>query len=160
MRQELDDALATAEADTAVRVVLRGAGPSFCSGGDLEEFGTVEDPAQGHVIRLAVSPAARLERLQARTTAVVHGWCIGAGIELAAFAGRVVASSDARFRLPEVSMGLIPGSGGTVSIRRRIGARALLALALDATDVDATWALQHGLVDEVVEAVSLANVQA
>jgi enoyl-CoA hydratase/carnithine racemase len=147
MRHELSDALATAETDPDVRVLLRGAGPSFCSGGDLEEFGTVDDPAQGH-------------RLSARAAAAVHGWCIGAGLELACFAGRVVASSDARFRLPELSMGLIPGAGGTVSIRRRIGPRALLALAIDSTEVDAAWALEHGLVDEVVaDRASLARVR-
>jgi enoyl-CoA hydratase/carnithine racemase len=150
MRQELFDALAVAAAEGG-GIVLRGAGPSFCSGGDLDEFGTLEDPVHAHHLRVAVSPARLLQDLGPRAVAGVHGWCIGAGIELSAFAHRVIAANDAVFRLPEVGFGLLPGSGGSVSVRRRIGRRRLLGLAVTDTVVDARRALEIGLVDEVVD---------
>jgi enoyl-CoA hydratase/carnithine racemase len=72
-------------------------------------------------------------------------------VELPAFARRVVARPDARFWLPEVAMGLVPGAGGTVSIPRRIGRQRTALLALTGTAIDATTALEWGLVDAVVE---------
>ena len=80
---------------------------------------------------------------------LVHGACVGAGIETPAAAGRVVARPDAYFRLPEVAMGLIPGAGGTASIPRRIGRRRACYTAVTGWDVDAATALAWGLVDAV-----------
>jgi hypothetical protein len=149
MRDALVEALAIAAADGDLEVVIDGAGPSFCAGGDLEEFGTGPDPASAHAIRLRRSAAAALARVGDRVTVHLHGACVGAGIELAAYASRVVAAPDARCWLPEVGMGLIPGAGGTVSIPRRIGRRRTLAMALTGEPADATTALAWGLVDEV-----------
>jgi enoyl-CoA hydratase/carnithine racemase len=156
MRDGLCAALAIVEADPTIeRVVLRGAGPSFCSGGDLGEFGLAADAAAAHVVRTARSAALSLDRLRARGTdlvALVHGACIGAGLELAAFAGRLVASPDTVFRLPEIAMGLVPGAGGTVSIPRRIGRQRAAALALEGAPIDSARALEIGLVDEIAPA--------
>ena len=80
---------------------------------------------------------------------MVHGACVGAGVELPAFAGHVIARPDATFRLPELRMGLIPGAGGTVSIPRRIGRDRFLEMALTGDPVDATTALDWGLIDEL-----------
>jgi enoyl-CoA hydratase/carnithine racemase len=79
----------------------------------------------------------------------LHGACMGAGIELAAFARRVVAAADAAIGLPEVTLGLIPGAGGTISLPRRIGRHRTALLALSGKNVDAATALEWGLVDEV-----------
>jgi hypothetical protein len=149
MRDGLAEALAAGLADTAATVVLQGDGPSFCSGGDLDEFGTTPDPATSHLIRLTRSPAALAARLGPRLVARVHGACIGAGVELAAFAGRVVAHPDTVFALPELSLGLIPGAGGTVSLPRRIGRHRTAWLALSGERVDARQARAWGLVDEI-----------
>lgn len=150
MRDELVAALAVAASDPSVEVVeLTGTGPSFCSGGDLAEFGTAPDPATAHAVRSAAGAAPWLERCAGRTEAHVHGACVGAGTELAAFAARVVASPDAWFRLPEVAMGLVPGAGGTVSVPRRIGRRRATLLGVTGAVLDATTALAWGLVDEV-----------
>jgi enoyl-CoA hydratase/carnithine racemase len=135
--------------DTIVRVDLRGDGPSFCSGGDLTEFGSARDAALAHLIRVERSVGARVHRCAGRVTAWLHGACIGAGIEISAFAGRVVAHDDVRIQLPEVAMGLIPGAGGTVSIPRRIGRHRTAYLALSGAPLDAPTALAWGLVDEV-----------
>ena len=150
MRDELCGALAIACADPSIRSVdLRGAGTAFSSGGDLDEFGSLPDPTTGHLARTSRSPARLLATIADRATAHVHGACVGAGIELAAFARQVVAAPDARFLLPEIGLGLIPGSGGTVSISRRIGRQRTAWLALRGEFIDATTAHAWGLVDMV-----------
>ena len=116
MRDALLEGLAVAAAEPSLRVEISGIGPAFCAGGDLDEFGTATDPASAHLLRVARSAGLALAGLAERVTARVHGTCIGAGIELPAFCGRVVAAPDASFALPEVAMGLIPGAGGTVSL--------------------------------------------
>jgi enoyl-CoA hydratase/carnithine racemase len=150
MRDGLAEALAVAMADDSIdRIVLQGAGPSFCSGGDLNEFGDFPDPASSHVIRLTRSPARLVARLAARVEVRTHGSCMGAGAELPAFAGRVVAHPATRFALPELSLGLVPGAGGTVSLPRRIGRHRTALLGLTGTPIDAETALGWGLVDAV-----------
>jgi hypothetical protein len=149
MRDALVEALAVAADPEVKEVHLRGAGPSFCSGGDLAEFGTAPDPATGDAVRVTRSPAAALARLAGRLTVHVHGTCVGAGVELAAFGERIVAAPGTTFRLPEVAMGLIPGSGGTVSLPRRIGRRRTAYLALSGETVAVDQALAWGLVDTI-----------
>jgi enoyl-CoA hydratase/carnithine racemase len=150
LRDGLHDALALAVVDDSIRhVVLRGAGPSFCSGGDLAEFGSRPDPASAHVVRLARSPARLLNRLRDRLTVYVHGSTLGGGIEMAAFADRIVADPAATFGLPEVAIGLIPGAGGTISLPRRIGRQRTAALGITGRSIDTATALEWGLVDAV-----------
>jgi enoyl-CoA hydratase/carnithine racemase len=150
MREALLDGLMIATVDPSVaRVIIDGAGASFCSGGDLDEFGTLADPASAHLLRVDRSVARAVHALRDRTSFVVHGACVGAGVELAAFAERVTARPDATFRLPELSMGLVPGAGGTVSIPRRIGRERFAHLALTGAMIDAPTALSWGLVDEI-----------
>jgi enoyl-CoA hydratase/carnithine racemase len=152
LRDGLTEALALACADRSIAAVeLRGAGPDFSSGGDLDTFGTLPDPATAHLVRTARSPARLMARLGTPVTAYLHGACVGAGIELPAFAARVVAAPDTSCRLPEVSLGLVPGSGGTVSIPRRIGRQRTAWLGLSAAAVEAERAARWGLVDEVAE---------
>lgn len=152
LRDALADALSVACADHSIATVeLRGAGPDFSSGGDLDTFGTLPDPVTAHLTRTARSPARLLARLGERVTAYVHGACVGAGVELAAFAGTVVADPSTRFQLPEVSLGLVPGSGGTVSIPRRIGRQRTAWLAVSGAEVDVATAHRWGLVDEIAE---------
>ncbi len=151
MRDALCDALAVAVGDDSIaEVQMRGAGPSFCSGGDLAEFGTFADPVRAHLIRTTTSPALLLGCLADRVTAHVHGSCVGSGIELPAFAATLLADPATTFRLPEVAMGLIPGAGGTVSIPRRIGRLRTGWLALSGRSIDAATARAWGLVDALV----------
>lgn len=149
-RDGLCQALELAVHDPSVRSVhLRGSGPSFCAGGDLSEFGTSTDPARAHRIRTARSPAALLLRCAPRVTAYLHGACVGAGIELSSFAGRVVAAPDTVIRLPEVAMGLIPGAGGTAGLPPRIGRRRTVFLAWSGAWLSVHQAHAWGLVDAV-----------
>ena len=150
MRDELVAALQVAVADPSVTaIVMRGAGDSFCSGGDLDEFGSRPDPATAHLVRLQRSAGRVLADLSGRTTVHVHGSTVGSGVELAAFAGQVVADRSTRISLPEVRLGLIPGAGGTVSLPRRIGRHATMRLALGPPWIDAETARSWGLVDRL-----------
>ena len=90
-----------------------------------------------------------------KVVAFVHGACVGSGIELPAFAARVVAAPDTRIWLPELSLGLVPGAGGTVSLPARIGRHRTALLALTGTPIDAPTARSWGLVDELAERVAL-----
>ena len=151
MRDALCEQLRLALADAEIaHIELSGAGAAFCSGGDLDEFGTLPDPATAHAIRSTRNAALLLAQCSARVTSRVHGMCVGAGIELPAFGRRIVAREDARFLLPEVGMGLVPGAGGTVSLPRRIGRQRTAQLALTRTPLGAERALAWGLVDELV----------
>ncbi|WP_063127042.1 enoyl-CoA hydratase/isomerase family protein [Nocardia fusca] len=153
VRDGLVEALRTAVvADAFGRIVLDGAGSSFCSGGDLDEFGHTPDIATAHLIRTRGGAARLMARLADRIEVRLHGHCVGAGIEIAAFAGRVVAAPDTVVRLPEVAMGLIPGAGGTVSVPRRIGRWRALHLFVTGVALDAERARAWGLVDEIVDA--------
>jgi len=150
MRDRICEGLGLALCDDSIReVVLSGAGPAFCSGGDLDEFGSHPDPATAHAIRSTRNVARLLAQCADRVVAQVHGACVGAGVELPAFAARVVARDDAFFQLPELSMGLVPGAGGTVSLPRRIGRQRTAWLALTGERIDAATALRWGLIDEI-----------
>ena len=150
LRDALVESLRLALLDPGIsRVVLDGNGPSFSSGGDLGEFGTTPDLATAHFIRTRAGAGALLHELADRVEVHLHGSCVGAGIELPAFAGRVLARDGTTFRLPEVGMGLIPGAGGTVSLPRRIGRWRTLYLALSGSALPMQTALEWGLVDAV-----------
>lgn len=148
MRDALVEALEFALEDPdALPVELVGAGPGFSSGGDLDEFGDAPDPAEAHLVRTLQSPARLVAALGPRLTARLHGACIGAGIEVPAAAARITARPGATFRLPEVSMGLIPGAGGTATVPRRIGRERACYMALSGAEIDLDTALAWGLVD-------------
>jgi enoyl-CoA hydratase/carnithine racemase len=153
-RAALIEALTVAQLDPSVTgIVLSGNGPSFCSGGDLAEFGTFANPASAHLARTRHSPALAIDALTARLgrscRAMVHGRVMGSGLEMAAFCGWIEARDDSVFGLPELTLGLIPGAGGTVSITRRIGRWRTAYLVLSGRTVGADTALSWGLVDAI-----------
>jgi enoyl-CoA hydratase/carnithine racemase len=153
MRAALLEALEVARLDPSITtVVLTGNGTSFCSGGDLAEFGSFADPASAHLARTRHSPALVLDELTARLgrncCAQVHGQVLGSGLEMAAYCGCVQAHPGAVLGLPELGLGLIPGAGGTVSITRRIGRWRTAYLVLSGRTIDTATALRWGLIDE------------
>jgi len=151
MRDELHEALQLLQMDSGLRrAVIRGQGSCFSIGGALDEFGLVADPATAHAIRSTRNVGRLLLELSTRLEFRLHRACIGAGIELPAFAGRVVAAEDTFVQLPEIRMGLLPGAGGTVSILRRIGRHRTAYLALSARRVKASTALEWGLIDDII----------
>lgn len=149
-RDALVEALGLPLVDETIREVhLSGAGPTFSAGGDLREFGTTTDPVTTFAVRLTRHPGWALHRVSGLVHAHLHGPCVGAGVEVPAFAAHVSATPDTTFLLPEVSMGVVPGAGGTVSVPRRIGRHRAAWLSLTGATVDATTALAWGLIDEV-----------
>jgi enoyl-CoA hydratase len=152
MRDALTEAFKLVAMDVSIdRVAVTGNGPVFSAGGDLGQFGVVEDPAAGHRIRMLRNPARYLALRAERYTFHVHRACIGAGIELSAFAGHLTATANTFFQLPELSMGLIPGAGGCVSIARRIGRQRTAYMSVLGKRISAERALEWGLIDAIVD---------
>lgn len=154
MRALLIEALNLAHLDLSVTAVeISGAGKSFCSGGDLADFGGFADPASAHLARTRHSPALGLSALEKRLgkalRARVHGQVLGSGLEMAAFCGTVTAHPTTVLGLPELSVGLVPGAGGMFSVPRRIGRWRTAYLVLSGETLDAATALDWGLVDEI-----------
>ena len=152
LRDGLAEAFQLADLDSTIaRVRLRGEGRCFSLGAELTEFGTTRDPAEAHRIRRLTLPAIWAERCAARLEVHVQGACVGAGVELAAWAARITAGPRAWFQLPELAMGLLPGAGGCVSLTRRIGRQKAAALILSGRRINARQALAIGLVDALVD---------
>jgi enoyl-CoA hydratase/carnithine racemase len=151
MRDALTELFRLVALDGSIReVTVTGAGRCFCTGGALTEFGTVSSATAAHMIRSKMSPAKLLLSSADRYHFHVHKACVGSGIELPACAARLTAAPKTVFWLPELSMGLIPGAGGCVSIARRIGRRRTAYLVLMNKKIDANKALEWGLIDEIV----------
>jgi enoyl-CoA hydratase/carnithine racemase len=150
LRDQLFDAFTVAALDPELKSVrLRSVGPTFSVGGDLDEFGTTRDPSMAHLIRSRTLPALALAQRADIFDVHIQGACVGAGLEIAAFAARVTASPNAWLQLPELSMGLVPGAGGCVSVPRRIGRQRAALLMLSGRRINADTALRWGLIDAI-----------
>ena len=151
LRDALYEAFALAVLDPAIATVRLGAaGRAFCLGADLAEFGTTCDPDAAHAIRRHTLPARMIARVADRLEVHVQGACVGAGLEMAAFARRITAAPSAWFALPELAMGLLPGAGGCVSVSRRIGRSRAALMILSGRRISARIALDWGLIDALV----------
>jgi enoyl-CoA hydratase len=133
------------------RISLRAAGKAFSLGAELSEFGTTLDPATAHAIRARTLPALPAARCADRLDAHVQGACVGAGLELAAWARRLTATPRAWFQLPELAMGILPGAGGCVSLTRRLGRQRAALMILSGKRLSARQALDWGLIDAMVD---------
>ena len=152
MRDALCDAFTLAALDPDLRTIsLRGAGRTFSLGAELGEFGTTSDPATAHDIRARTLPARALAHCADKLEVHVQGGCVGAGLEIAAWARRITAAPDAWFQLPELAMGILPGAGGCVSLTRRIGRQRTALLILSGKRISAKQALGWGLIDAIVD---------
>jgi enoyl-CoA hydratase/carnithine racemase len=152
MRDGLTEALSLAALDPQLAQVRLGArGKAFSLGADLDEFGTTSDPATAHAIRTLTLPARAVIACADRLHVHIDGACVGAGLELAAFADRVTATPRSWFQLPELAMGIIPGAGGCVSLPRRIGPQRTALMVLSGKRIGARQALAWGLIDALVD---------
>jgi len=150
MRDALVETLTLVGLDESIeKLILNGAGGCFSTGGELSEFGTARNGAHAHWLRSVHSPARLMASLSDKICCQVHGACIGSGLELPAFAKTVVAKSKTFFQLPELSMGLIPGAGGTVSVANRIGRHRLAWMVLTGKKINTKNALEWGLIDAI-----------
>jgi enoyl-CoA hydratase len=153
----LDAAFRAVAADPAIRVVvLTGAGPkAFVAGADIAEMNTLT-PVQGRDFALRGQRMMRfVETLPKPVVAMVNGFALGGGLELAMCCHLRVAADSAKLGQPEVNLGLVPGFGGTQRLLRLAGRAATLELCLTGVPIDAARALQLGIVNRVVPAAEL-----
>jgi 2-oxoglutaroyl-CoA hydrolase len=146
-RDQLGHLFAELNADDSARfIVLTGAGEAFTAGGDIAAFLEAE-PEQ--LSRLAWNVAAP-ERCAKPVIAKLRGFCLGVGLELALACDFRVAADDLQLGLPEVGLGMIPGSGGTQRLARLIGLGRAKDVIMRRRRIDAADALAWGLVSDVV----------
>jgi 3-hydroxyacyl-CoA dehydrogenase/enoyl-CoA hydratase/3-hydroxybutyryl-CoA epimerase len=151
---ELDALLDELEAERPKGLVILSAKPSgFIAGADINEFTRIEDEEQAReLIRRGQGVINRIERLRFPTVALIHGFCLGGGLELALGCDYRLADDDAgtRLGLPEVRLGIHPGFGGAARLPLLIGAPAAMDLMLSGRAVSARAAKKLGLVDHAV----------
>lgn len=155
--EALSAELDTAEGDPEVRsvVLASGAEKAFAAGADIREMARL-DPAAARVHGgRGQAVTRRIERLPLPVIAAVHGVCFGGGLEVVLACDLVLASDDARFGQPEISLGVMPGWGGTQRLPRRIGAARARRWILTGAPVSAREAEAAGLVDRVVPRAEL-----
>lgn len=143
--------------DAAVRaVVLTGSGPkAFVAGADIAEMNTLT-PVQGRDFSLRGQRLMRrIEKLPKPVVAMVNGFALGGGLELAMACHLRIAADTAKVGQPEINLGLIPGFGGSQRLLRLAGRAAAMELLLSGAPVDAQRALQLGIVNRVVPAAEL-----
>lgn len=154
---ELGAALDGIEGSGEARVlILTGAGDkAFCSGVDLKERAAMDADERWAHNRGLNAFAERLARLQVPTIAALNGLAFGGGLEVTLACDFRIAVEGARFSLPEVGLGIVPGAGGTQRLPRLVGPTRAKELILTARRIDAETALEIGLVSKVVSAGSL-----
>ncbi len=151
MRDEFFQVLGSLEDNPDVRsVVVRGAGNrAFCAGADLTEFGSAPSQFIARQVRFERDVWGRLFGLSKPIVAAVQGYCFGSGLEIALGCDIIIATSDAKFGLPETNLGMIPAAGGTQTMPRAVGiARGMDALLTGRT-IEADEALAIGLVNHL-----------
>ncbi len=147
VRQGLIDAFEQTQADGAIRaVVLICAGRTFVAGADVREFG--KPPLEPHLPDVVVT----LESATKPWIAAIHGTALGGGLEIAMGCHYRIADTSAKFGLPEVNLGLIPGAGGTVRLPRLVGPGIALDMIAKGKPITAAAAHAGGLLDDVVDA--------
>jgi 3-hydroxyacyl-CoA dehydrogenase len=146
VRQGLAKALAEAQDDPAVKaIVIRGGGKMFSGGADITEFG--KPPVDPWLPQLVDA----IEASAKPVVAAIHGMALGGGLEVALGCHYRIASPKAKLGLPEVSLGLLPGAGGTQRLPRLVGVEAALGMIVSGAPVPASKAAQAGLVDKLAE---------
>src|SRR5437764_847116 len=157
--EEFDAALAAIETARPAGLVIRSAKPSgFIAGADVNEFRGASDPAMVETrIRAAHAVIDHLEALKLPKVAVIHGFCLGGGLEVALACQSRIAIDGARFGFPEVMLGLHPGLGGTARFTQLINPMQAMTLMLTGRTIDARRAKALGLVDAVTQERHVLN---
>ena len=159
MRDDLYAVLSAIDDDPEVRAcVLRGRGRAFCTGGDVQEFGTAPSPVVARAVRFQRDVWGRLLRLRAATVAAVHGFTFGGGFEMLLLCDLRIAATGTRLALPETALGMLPGVAGTQTLPRTVGVGRTLDVVLSDRWLDARSALRTGVVNRVVSRARLDAV--
>jgi len=160
---ELMDALQAFDAEEDIgAMVIVGNERVFAAGADIKEMADASPVEM--LLHSSVAQFDRIRQVKKPVIAAVSGWCLGGGCELALSCDMIVASESARFGQPEITIGVIPGAGGTQRLTRAVGKAVAMEMVLNNRTLTAEEALQYGLVNRVVpveryldEALSLAK---
>jgi len=145
---DLMAALQTFDQDPAVgAMVVTGNDRAFSVGADIKELAGLSAGDMLSADRIAAFD--RLQSFHKPVVAAVSGWCLGGGFELALGCDLIVAAETARFGLPEVTIGVIPGAGGTQRLTRAVGKARAMEIVLNNRTLTAAEAMAHGLVNQV-----------
>lgn len=154
MMRDLDEAILEARFDDAVHVILlTGAGEKFfCAGADIAMLGSVTPRFKYYFCLHANETMLRIENTAKLVIAALEGHCVGGGLEIALAADlRVAARGSGKVGLPEVALGVLPGTGGTQRLTRALGKARAMELMCEGTLVDFDRAAELGLVNHVWE---------
>ena len=157
VRAQIREGMAAAEADASIDVVvITGAGPAFCAGADIAELGKMASNASNVAVEASLREfgdvMSLLESTSKVTVAAINGLCFGGGCETALACHHRVAHPRAQLGLPEVTLGLLPGAGGTQRLPRLVGLEPAIRMCCFGAPVKAAAAAKVGLVDEVCAA--------
>lgn len=152
MRDELYHVLGAVSADDEVKVILlNGAGEkAFCAGADLTEFLTAPSPIIARRVRWGRDIWGVFLSVPQPIIAVLHGYVLGSGVEMALCSDLRLASENVKFGLPEMVLGIIPAAGATQTLPRKVGRAKALEMLLTGRWIDAGEAYRSGLVNRVV----------
>lgn len=152
-RQMIQEIVAAAEAfdqDPAVRVIMiSGNGQSFSAGADIDEM--AEETAVGMELRNQFADWDRLSLVKKPIIGAVKGYVLGGGFELALACDLLIAAQDTRFSFPEVTLGVMPGAGGTQRLTKLVGKTKALEWILTGQRINAEMALRYGIINQITE---------
>ncbi|MEM0049686.1 MAG: enoyl-CoA hydratase/isomerase family protein [Candidatus Bathyarchaeia archaeon] len=161
MRREIKQALEDASKDTSIlAIVIKGSGKAFSAGGDIRamaEMKPLDVLNMAKEVGTALVLSEIIRSAPKPVIAAVHGYCLGAGFELAQACDIIIASEDAVFGQPEINIGLIPGGGGTQRLPRLIGEKKAKELIFTGERIPAKEMERMGLVNKVVPADKLMD---
>lgn len=157
--EEFETVIAALEQDRPAGLVIRSAKPSgFIAGADVNEFRGVTDPREVETqMARAHAVVDRLEAMKVPSVAVIHGFCLGGGLEVALACNTRIAIDNARFGFPEVMLGLHPGLGGTARFTHLVSPLEAMTMMLTGKTIDARKAKSLGLVDAVTQERHVLN---
>lgn len=151
-------AITLVDADHGVgAVVIAAEGRAFCSGSDLREIGQLAGEAERDYVELDFSTKNRIASCRKPVVAAVQGHCVGGGVELAIACDFRIAADDAKFSMPEVTLGSLPGSGGLQRLAPLVGLGIAKEWIMTGRRVEAAEAHQRGLVNRIVPLESLRH---
>ena len=151
LTRELMDALEAFDNDDAVgAMVITGNQKAFAAGADIKEM--ADKTAQEMVDSDFIEQFGRIRTIRKPVIAAVSGWALGGGCEIAMSCDMIVASETAKFGQPEITIGVIPGAGGTQRLTRAVGKAIAMEVILNNRTLSAAEALQFGLINRIVPA--------
>ena len=149
LTRELMDALETFDNDDSVgAMVVTGNQKAFAAGADIKEM--ADKTRQEMVDNDSIAQFGRIRTIHKPVIAAVSGWALGGGCEIAMSCDMIIASETAKFGQPEITIGVIPGAGGTQRLTRAVGKVIAMEMTLNSRTLSAAEALQFGLINRIV----------